>query len=61
MNKEELNELEKIHLRQEKNLSQGMLANEKFVSKAPEKLIEAEKEKVKKYTEIIEKLKESLN
>ena len=33
-----------------------MLANEKFVSKAPEKLIEAEKEKVQKYTELLEKI-----
>ena len=41
--------------------AQGMLANEKFVSKAPAALIEAEKEKVKKYTELIQKLKESLN
>lgn len=40
--------------------AEGMLANEKFVSKAPEKLIEAEKEKVKKYTELIAKLEESL-
>ena len=40
--------------------AEGMLANERFVSKAPEKLIEAEKEKVKKYTEIIEKLKDSI-
>ncbi len=36
--------------------AQGMLSNEKFVSKAPEKLIEAEKEKVQKYTEVIEKI-----
>ena len=36
--------------------AQGMLSNEKFVSKAPQKLIEAEKEKVQKYTEVIEKI-----
>ncbi len=41
--------------------AQGMLANEKFVSKAPEKLIDAEKEKVKKYTEVIEKIDSRLN
>ena len=38
-----------------------MLANEKFVSKAPANLIVQEKEKVKKYTEIIAKLEESIN
>ena len=37
-----------------------MLANERFVEKAPDKLIEGEKEKVRKYTELIIKLKESL-
>ena len=41
--------------------AQGMLANEKFVSKAPQELIEKEKEKVTKYTEIIEKLKANLS
>lgn len=41
--------------------AQGMLANEKFVSKAPQALIEKEKEKVTKYTEIIEKLKANLS
>ena len=40
--------------------AQGMLANEKFVSKAPAALIESEQEKVKKYTEIIAKLEESI-
>ena len=37
-----------------------MLSNEAFVAKAPEKLISGEKEKVKKYTEILEKIEESL-
>ena len=37
-----------------------MLSNESFVAKAPEKLIAGEKEKVKKYTEILEKIEESL-
>ena len=40
--------------------AEGMLSNEKFVSKAPAALIEAEKEKVKKYTELIAKLEESI-
>ena len=41
--------------------AESMLANEKFVSKAPEALIQAEKEKVVKYTELIEKIQASLN
>ena len=36
--------------------AQGMLNNEKFTSKAPAKLIEAEKEKISKYTDLIEKI-----
>ena len=40
--------------------AEGMLSNEKFVAKAPVALIEQEKEKVKKYTEIISKIDESL-
>ena len=37
-----------------------MLANEKFVSKAPEKLITAEKDKVVKYNDLINKVKSRL-
>lgn len=44
----------------ELNRANGMLSNEKFVSKAPEVLINNEKEKVKKYTEIIAKINESI-
>ena len=40
--------------------AEGMLSNEKFVSKAPATLIDAEKEKVKKYTELISKINESI-
>jgi valyl-tRNA synthetase len=40
--------------------AQGMLSNEKFVSKAPEKLIAAEKEKVQKYTDLLEKIENRL-
>ena len=36
--------------------AQGMLSNTKFVEKAPENLIQKEKEKVVKYTELIEKV-----
>ena len=35
------------------------LSNEKFVSKAPEAVVNAEKEKAAKYTELIAKLEES--
>ena len=47
---------EKETAQSELKRAQGMLSNEKFVSKAPEKLIEGEKEKVAKYTEMIEKI-----
>ena len=47
---------EKETAQSELNRAQGMLSNEKFVSKAPEKLIAGEKEKVAKYTEMIEKI-----
>ncbi|MBR5227626.1 MAG: valine--tRNA ligase [Clostridia bacterium] len=63
INKEEQNakvQAEIAKAEAELKRAQGMLANEKFVSKAPPALIEAEKEKVKKYTDIISKLKESL-
>lgn len=40
--------------------AEGMLANEKFISKAPDNLIKAENEKVAKYRDILEKLKTRL-
>jgi len=52
---------EKETAKSELSRAQGMLSNEKFVSKAPEKLINAEKEKVQKYTELIEKIETRLN
>ena len=57
--KERLNK-EKETAQKELNRANGMLANEKFVSKAPQNLIEAEKEKVQKYTELLEKIKTRL-
>ena len=51
---------EKETAQSELNRAQGMLSNEKFVSKAPEKLIAGEKEKVAKYSEMIEKIDERL-
>ena len=38
---------------------EGKLNNEKFVSKAPEAVVAAEKEKAAKYAELIAKLEES--
>jgi len=55
-----LNE-EIIQITKELNRAKGMLENEKFVSKAPENLIQAENDKVAKYTETLEKVKERLN
>lgn len=40
--------------------NKGMLANEKFVSRAPQKLVDAEKEKLNKNQEKLEKLEEKL-
>lgn len=47
-----LNE-EKDKVISELNRAKSMLANEMFVSKAPEKLVNAEKDKVKKYEEVL--------
>lgn len=47
-----LNE-EKDKVISELNRAKSMLANEKFVSKAPEKLVNAERDKVKKYEEML--------
>jgi valyl-tRNA synthetase len=52
-------ELKKIT--SELNRAKGMLANEKFLSKAPESLIQVEKDKISKYTEMLEKVQERLN
>ena len=40
--------------------AQGMLSNEKFVSKAPEKKIAEEKEKLEKYTKMLDQVQEQL-
>ena len=45
----------------ELNRAKSMLSNQNFVSKAPEKLIEAEKEKATKYTDLIEKVTIRIN
>ena len=45
--------LEKENILNELNRAKGMLSNEKFVSKAPEKLVNSEKEKIIKYNEML--------
>ena len=40
-------------------ITEGKLANEKFVAHAPENVVNAEREKVAKYQELIAKLEES--
>ena len=39
----------------------GMLNNEKFVSKAPETKVQEERDKLEKYTQMLEQVKERLN
>lgn len=40
--------------------AKGMLSNEKFLSKAPEKKVQEEKEKLEKYTQMLEQVKERM-
>ena len=59
VNKEE--ELRKLNEKRSEFLSElkrakGMLANEKFVSKAPPHLVEAEEQKVMKYEDLLQKV-----
>lgn len=53
-------EKEKAHVEQELDRVNKKLANEGFVAKAPAALIDAEKEKLKKYSDMYEKIKERL-
>ncbi|MGO5052665.1 valine--tRNA ligase [Lachnospiraceae bacterium LCP25S3_G4] len=58
-------EIERLMKEQEKLVKElarvnGMLANEKFISKAPEAKINEEKEKLEKYTQMMEQVKERL-
>jgi len=55
-----LNE-EIIKITSELNRATGMLKNEKFTSKAPDNLIQTEKDKVTKYTEMLDKVTERLS
>ena len=57
-------ELDRINKELEKarnglRIVEQKLSNEKFVSKAPESVVNAEKEKAAKYNELIAKLEES--
>ena len=51
---------EKEKILKELNRAKGMLSNESFVNKAPEKLIEAEKEKLVKYQELLLKVEQRI-
>ncbi len=53
-------EKEKVKLEGELKRVKGKLSNEKFVSKAPEKVVNAEKEKLIKYQEMMDKVLERL-
>lgn len=47
---------EKESMLNELNRAQGMLKNEAFVAKAPKKLIDAEEEKIQKYSDLLDKI-----
>ena len=51
---------EEEKLKKEIARAQGMLNNEKFVSKAPQAKVEEEKAKLEKYTQMMEQVKERL-
>lgn len=59
---QEIERLTKEEARLEKELARvnGMLSNEKFISKAPEAKINEEKAKLEKYTQMMEQVKERL-
>ena len=59
---QEIERLEKEEARLTKELARvnGMLSNEKFISKAPEAKINEEKAKLEKYTQMMEQVKERL-
>lgn len=58
-------ELERLRKEEEKLTKEiarakGMLSNEKFLSKAPEKKVQEEKEKLEKYTQMLDQVKERM-
>ena len=60
--KKELERLEneKKSVSAELKRAEGMLSNERFVSNAPEKLVESEKEKKEKYTQMLVEIENSI-
>ncbi len=59
----EIERLKKEEERLTKELARvnGMLGNEKFVSKAPQSKIDEEKAKLEKYTQMMDQVKERLS
>lgn len=53
-------ETEKQKILNELNRAKKMLSNESFVAKAPESLVNSEKEKLEKYTNLLQKVEERL-
>ena len=51
---------EEDRLNKEIARAEGMLNNERFVSKAPEAKVQAERDKLEKYTQMLEQVKERL-
>ena len=51
---------EEERLNKEIKRAQGMLANERFVSKAPADKVQAERDKLEKYTQMLEQVKERM-
>ena len=49
-------EKEKENMQKELSRARGMISNKAFVEKAPVTLVEKEKEKITKYTELIAKI-----
>ena len=53
-------EQEEKRLNSEIRRAQGMLANEKFVSRAPEAKVQEERDKLEKYTQMLAQVKERM-
>ena len=51
---------EEVRLNKEIKRAQGMLSNEKFVSKAPAAKVQEERDKLEKYTQMLEQVKERI-
>ncbi|MDD3303407.1 MAG: valine--tRNA ligase [Clostridia bacterium] len=54
-------EEDKKNIIKELNRAKGMLSNEAFLSKAPEALVSKEKEKIEKYSSLLQKIEDRLN